>query len=100
MAPKRDLSEKDAAGKKKARKSTTMEQEMDILRRYDRGELTAAIHNALNLPENTVRTIRKDREKITAAFKAGAESHFTRVSSGQSTIMVRTEKNAGHVNGS
>ena len=65
---------------------------MDILRRYGRGELTAAILNALNLPERTLRTIRKDREKITVALKAGAGSVSNRVSLGQSTTMVRLEK--------
>ena len=35
MAPKRDPSEKDAPGKKTARKSITLEQKMEILRRYD-----------------------------------------------------------------
>ena len=34
-------------------------------------ESTATIRNALNLPESTLRTIRIDREKITAAVKAG-----------------------------
>ena len=86
MASKRDLSEKDDPGKKKSRKSITIEQKMDILRRHDRGESTAAIPNALNLPESM------DREKITAAFKARAGSAFTRVSSGQSIMMVRLEK--------
>ena len=90
MAPKRDLSEKDAPGKKKAKKSITMEQKMDILRRYDR-ELTAAICNTLNLPESMLRTIRKDRE-ITAAVEAGAGSCATKVLSGQSTVMVQMEK--------
>ena len=71
MAPKHALSEKDTPGKKKARKSITLEQIMDILRRYNRGESTAAIKNTLNLPESMLRTIRKDREKITAAVKAG-----------------------------
>ena len=65
---------------------------MDILRRYDRGESTAAIRNSLNLPESKLRTIRRDREKITAAVKAGAGSYSTKVSSGQSNIMVRMEK--------
>ena len=89
MAPKRDLSAKDAPpGKKLTRKSITLEQKMDVLRRYDRGELTAAIHNSLNLPESTLRTIRKDKENITAAFKAGAGSASARVSSCQSTFMV------------
>ena len=62
---------------------------MDILRKYDRGESTAAICNALNLPESMLRTIKKDREKITAAVKADAGSCATKVSSGQSNIMVR-----------
>ena len=35
--PKHDLSDKDAPGKKKARKSITLEQKMDISRRYDGG---------------------------------------------------------------
>ena len=62
------------------------------LRRYDRGESTAAIRNALNLPESTLQTIRKDRKKITAKVKAGAGSGSTKVSSGQSNIMVRRDK--------
>ena len=51
MAPKHDISEKDAPpGKKKAKKSIILKQKMDILRRYDREESTAAIRNTLNLP--------------------------------------------------
>ena len=91
MARKRNLSAKDAPSNKKARKSITFEQKMDILRRYDRGESTASNRNALNLPESTLRTTRKDREKIMAAVKAGARSGSTKVSSSQSNIMVRME---------
>ena len=39
-----------------------------------------------------LQTIWKDKERILAAFKAGAGSSATRVSSGQSTFMVRMEK--------
>ena len=92
MAPKCDLSAKDASSKKKARKSITLEQKMDILWRYDTGESTTAIRNMLNLPDSALRTIRMDREKITAAVKAGAGSCSTKVSSGQSNITVRMEK--------
>ena len=74
--------ENDAPGKKKTRKSITMEQKMDILRRYDRGESTATI----------LWTNRKDRAKTMAAVKAGAGSCATKASSGQSTIMVQIEK--------
>ena len=72
MVPKRDLRAKDAPGKKKARKSIMLEQEMDILRKYNIGESTAAISKALNLPESMLKTIKKDMEKIMAAVKAGA----------------------------
>ena len=65
---------------------------MDILMRYNRGESTAAIHGALNLPESMLHTIRKDREKIMAAVKAGAGSCSAKVSSGQSNIIVLVEK--------
>ena len=82
MAPKCDLSKKDNFGKKKSRTSITIEQKKDILRRYNRGESTAAIRNALNLSETMLHTIRKDRENITAAFKAGAVSASTRALSG------------------
>ena len=56
---------------------------MDILRRYDVGELTAAIRNTLILPESM------DGEKIMAAVEAGAGSCSTKVSLGQSNTMVR-----------
>ena len=46
----------------------------------------------LNLPESMLRTIGKDRKKIMAAVKVGAGSGSTKVSSGQSNIMVRMEK--------
>ena len=93
MAPMRDLSGKDALpGEKQARKTITVEQKVDIIRRYDRGDSTNAIRSTLHLPESTLQTIRKDREKILAAFKAGAGGASTRVSSGQSTFMVRLEK--------
>ena len=93
MATKRDLREKDAPpGKKQIRKTTTLEQKVDIIRRYDRGKPTATIRNALHPPESTLQTIQRDKEKIMATFKAGAGSASTRVSSSQSTFMVRLQK--------
>ena len=83
MSPKCDLSGKDAPhDKKQTRKTITLEQKVDISRRYDRGDSTNTVRNALHLPESMLRTIRKDREKILAAFKAGAGGASTRVSLG------------------
>ena len=93
MAPKRDLAGKtDPPAKKSTRKSITIEQKVDIIRRYERGETTSAIRLTLGLPESTLRTIRKDKDKILDAFKGGTVSSATRVSSGQSTFLVHLEK--------
>ena len=64
MGPKRTLSDKDAPAKKRARKSVSLEQKADILWLYDSRESTAAIRNALHIPESSLGTIKKDREKI------------------------------------
>ena len=73
-------------------KTITTEQKVGIIQRYKRGESTNAIRLALDLPESTLRTIRKDKEKILAAFKAGTGASASRVSSGQPEFMVRLEK--------
>ena len=84
---------KDAPpGKKQTKKAITLEQKVDIIRRYGRGKSISAIRNALHLPESTLWTIQKDKEKIMAAFKARPGSASTWVSSGQSTFMICLEK--------
>ena len=77
MASKRKAG--DESSKKRVRKSITLEEKLDVIRRYDRGESTNAIRGALNFPESTLHTIRKDREKILAVVKAGASSLSTKV---------------------
>ena len=70
---KDDQSEKDTPpGKKKARHLITLEQNMDILRRYDREESTATVRKVLHHPESMLPNVGKDREMITAAIKAAA----------------------------
>ena len=65
---------------------------MDISSRCNRGESTATILNVLNLSESTLRTMRKDREKIMTAVKAGAGSGSMKELPDQFNIMVRMEK--------
>ena len=79
MAPKCDQSEKDTPpGKKNSRTLITLEQKMDILKRYKRGESTADISRVFHLRGGTLYNIRKNsrkilrqhREKTKAAVKA------------------------------
>ena len=91
MALKRDLAGKtDPAAKK--RKTITIEQKVDIIWRYERGESSNAIRLSIGLPESTLHTIRKDKEKIIAAFKAGTGASASMVSTEQREFMVHLEK--------
>ena len=79
MAPKYNQSEKAAPPrKKKTKKLITLEEKMDILRSYDRGESTLAIKRRFCVSDSVLHTLRKNREKVMAAVKLGAGS-LTRV---------------------
>ena len=60
MAPKRTQSEAS---------SVTLDDKMEIIRRYDRGQRTADIVRAMGISESTLRTIRASKDKITASVK-------------------------------
>ena len=49
---------------------------MDMLRRCDKGESTAAIRRVYPVGDNTLHYIKKDREKIMTAVESGAGSLF------------------------
>ena len=91
MASKRKVGASSDSSKKRGRKAITFEEKLDVIRRYERGETTSAIRGALNFPESTLRTIRKDKEKILAAVRAGASTLSSKLS-GQSDFMIRLEK--------
>ena len=60
MAPKRTQSKAS---------SVTLDDKMEIIRRYDRGQRTADIVRAMGISESTLRTIRASKDKITASVK-------------------------------
>ncbi|KAH0630476.1 hypothetical protein JD844_013528 [Phrynosoma platyrhinos] len=55
---------------KRARKSLALEVKMDVLRRYEAGQITTEIHHALNLSRSTCCTIRSNTGKIKASQMA------------------------------
>ena len=75
MAPKRTKSQK-ASAPKRARKSLSLDDKLEIIRRYERGQSTAEIKHALNIPESTLRTIRDGKERIKASVQLGGSSGF------------------------
>ena len=94
MGPKHDLAGKtDPAATK--RKTITIEQKIDIIRRYERGESMNAIRLALGQPESTLCTIHEDKGKIMAAFKAGTGAS-SRVSLGSQNLWSVSKKCSSH----
>ena len=72
---------------------------MDILRRYDRGETSAGIRTVYPVGDTMLYNIKKNREKIMAAVKAGAGSLVRNRSSRlqRLTIQAQEARAAGHI---
>ena len=58
------------------RKSITLEQKREVIRRKDAGEGNSAIGRVMGLHEATVRTIYRKREEILKSVKAYGSSFF------------------------
>ena len=79
-------------GAKRARKSITLETKSEVVKRYERGESTACIKNAMGLSESTCRTIRDNSEKIKESIKAGKPLTASKSSYSRSPVIERMEK--------
>ncbi|GFT04497.1 hypothetical protein TNCV_1930061 [Trichonephila clavipes] len=64
---------------KAPRRSISLETKMQVIRRLDTGERQPKIHAALNLATLTIKTIRKNREKILASATATTICSATRI---------------------
>merc|ERR1711872_757691 len=91
MGPKRTKPQEGSAPKR-ARKALSLDQKLDILNRYDKGQSTAAIKHALNLPESTLRTIRANRDKIKENVQLGTSGSSQRTMYVQNAALKRTEE--------
>ena len=81
MAPKRPLPSPGTSTKElKRRKTITLEQKMEILDRYEKGQKTSVIAQAVGLRESTLRTVRQNAEKIKASVQAGTSKAAQRSS--------------------
>ena len=97
MTPK--LNQCVPPSKKTIRKSITLKEKVDILRRYDRGETNDDIRTVYPLGVATLNNIKKNREKIMAAVKAG-EGSLIRIRSSRlqrPTIQAQQARTSGHI---
>nr|XP_032804588.1 uncharacterized protein LOC116939839 [Petromyzon marinus]XP_032804589.1 uncharacterized protein LOC116939839 [Petromyzon marinus]XP_032804590.1 uncharacterized protein LOC116939839 [Petromyzon marinus]XP_032804591.1 uncharacterized protein LOC116939839 [Petromyzon marinus]XP_032804592.1 uncharacterized protein LOC116939839 [Petromyzon marinus]XP_032804593.1 uncharacterized protein LOC116939839 [Petromyzon marinus]XP_032804595.1 uncharacterized protein LOC116939839 [Petromyzon marinus]XP_0 len=72
MSGKRKTEGADVGSTRRRRTIITMEMKMDIIRRSEKGETSAAIGRALGLNRSTIGTIIKDKERIVEHVKIAA----------------------------
>jgi hypothetical protein len=75
---KRGSSGRNDTGGKKQRKTAILEEKLDVIRRYERNERTVDIVNATGIPESTLRTTRKQADKIKESCKSATRMTLVR----------------------
>ena len=91
MAPKRTKSPASSVAKR-PRKVLSLEEKMDIIRRYDQGQRTSDIVRATGVSESTLRTIRASREKIAGSIALGSTGAAKRTHTVRNPGLNRTEE--------
>ena len=74
------------------RKTLSFEEKGVILDKLNRGMRVIAVANEYGVNESTIRTIRKNREKIRAALQAGNAASSKSLRSASNIVLARTEK--------
>ena len=69
-----------------------MDDKMDIIRRYDRGQRTADIVRATSFSESTLRTIRKAKDKIAESIQVGSSGAAKRTLIITNVALKKTEE--------
>ena len=93
MSPKCSSSKSPASNvAKRPRKVMSLEEKMDILRRYDQGQRTADIVKATGVSESMLQTIRASKERIEASIAQGSSSAAKKTHTVRNPGLNRTEE--------
>ncbi|XP_038599347.1 tigger transposable element-derived protein 1-like [Tachyglossus aculeatus] len=79
-------------GEAKKRKSISLEQKFEVIKRYERNERTCDIIRATGFPGSTLRTIRANAEKIKESRAAATQLSARRSARARPQIIERMEK--------
>jgi hypothetical protein len=77
---------------KKKRKTITLQQKLDIIKRSENGATAAEIGRVLGFQATTIRTILKDKEKIKEFGRVTTPANAAHLSRNRSTILVEMER--------
>jgi predicted aconitase len=84
-------SDRSDAGGKKQRKTITLEDKLDVIRRYEHNERMVDMVNAMGIPKSTLRTIRKQADKIKESCK-DARMTASKITQIRAPIMEKLER--------
>jgi hypothetical protein len=89
---KRGSSDRNDTGGKKQTKTITLEEKLDVIRRYERNESTVDIVNATGISESTSRTTRKQADKIKDSCKSATRMTSSKIIQIRAQIMEKLER--------
>jgi hypothetical protein len=76
----------------KRRKSTTLEEKLDVIKKYGRNECAAGIANAMGIPETTLKTARKQGGKRKEICRSATRTTASKVAQIRAPIMEKLER--------
>uniref|UniRef100_K7EX90 HTH CENPB-type domain-containing protein n=1 Tax=Pelodiscus sinensis TaxID=13735 RepID=K7EX90_PELSI len=85
-------SDTSASASKKHRKSFTLEEKLEVIKRIEKGERNCDISRTLNMHESSVRTIRAQAEKIKESCKNATPVSVKKVVRTRSNLMENMER--------
>jgi hypothetical protein len=89
---KRGSSDRIDTGGKKQRKTITLEEKFDAIRRYECNECMVDIVNAMGIPKSTLRTVRKQADKTKQSCKSAMRMTATKITQIRALIMEKLER--------
>jgi hypothetical protein len=89
---KRKNSDRRAVHGKKQRKSLTLEEKLDVIKRYERNERNVDIVRVTGISESTLRTIRNQDEKIKESCKGAMRMTASKITQIIPPIMEKLER--------
>jgi glucosamine 6-phosphate synthetase-like amidotransferase/phosphosugar isomerase protein len=85
-------SDKSAISGKKQRKSITLEGKLDVTKRYEHNKCKVDIANAMGIPKLTLRTIRKQAEKLKKSCKSAMRITASKIKQIRTLIVEKFER--------
>jgi transposase-like protein len=84
---KRGSSDRSDTGGKKQRKTITLEEKLNMIKRYEHNEHAVDIVNAMGISESTLRTIRKQADKVKESCKSATRMTASKITQIKASIM-------------